>query len=75
MMTVATWWVPIALAVLGAGFVVLGVILRRRAGRGRPNANVEQGRPTPPQAPVEPTMPPLEPVGAPAAPDRVPEHV
>jgi hypothetical protein len=75
MMNLATWWVPIGLAVLGGALVVLGVILRRRAGRGRPDANVEQGRPTPPQAPVEPTVPPLEPVGAPASPDRVPEPV
>jgi hypothetical protein len=75
MMNLATWWVPIGLAVLGGVLVAFGVYMRRRAGRGRPNANVGQDRPTPPQAPVEPTLPPLEPVGAPARPDRVPEPV
>jgi DUF3068 family protein len=75
MMNLATWWVPIGLAVLGGLLVVLGVILRRRAGRGRPNANVGRDHPIPPQAPVEPILPPLEPVGAPARPDRVSEPV
>jgi hypothetical protein len=75
MMDLATWWVPIGLAVLGGVLVALGVFMRRRAGRGRPDANVGQDRPNPPQAPVEPTLPPLEPVGAPARPDRVPEPV
>jgi hypothetical protein len=75
MMTLATWWVPIGLGVLGAALLALGTFLRRRAGRGRPDANVEQDRPTPPQEPVEPVLPPLSPVGAPEVPGRVPERV
>src|SRR5581483_8724245 len=67
MMTIATWWVPIGLAVLGIALAALGVVGRRRAGRGRPGATVEQGRPTPPREPVEAPAPP--------EPGRVPERV
>jgi Porin PorA len=76
MMTIATWWVPIGLALLGAGLVVLGVIGRRRAGKGRPGAPVDTG--AEPEAPTTPPPArPLEPVHTPAGPepDRVPEPV
>lgn len=73
MMTIATWWVPIGLALLGAGLLVLGVIGRRRAGRGRPGVSAEHGEPI---APPAPDLAP-EPVEAPATtePGRIPEPV
>jgi hypothetical protein len=73
MMTIATWWVPIGLALLGAGLVALGVIGRRRSGRGRPGVSAEHEGPTAPPAPVEPPTP----VEAPATtePGRIPERV
>jgi hypothetical protein len=76
MMTLATWLVPIGLAVLGTALIGLGIVGRRRSGHGRPGAGVERGQPVPPRIPTEPARPPLEPVGAPGRDaDRIPELV
>jgi hypothetical protein len=76
MITFATWLVPIGLGVLGTALLALGVVGRRRSGRGRPGAGVERGQPVPPRIPAEPARPPFEPVGAPGRDaDRIPELV
>jgi hypothetical protein len=69
MMTIAKWWVPAALAILGIALLTLGLIGRRRS-RGGPDKPVREF----PPEPVEPPMPET-PVPAPVGAPRVPEPV